>query len=566
MASTATVTELDVAEVERALAVVEQRLGEEVARPLRLLLIWSRTVLGLLEKKNLSLKRLRRLLFGPRTERTRDLLGAEQPKTSPGGESPPDSMSASEESAAEASSTEASGTDQASRKRRPRKGHGRIPASAYTGCRQVIVTHEAFSPGDPCPQCQDGTLYRSKDWVIEVRLVGQPPIGGTRFERERLRCGTCGKTHVAEPPEDLGPDKYDASVASTLGILHYGQGMPWNRIERLQQAAGIPLPASDQWELCRDALDRGLAAVHQHLLREAAQGDLLHHDDTRMQVLQWTAQLKLGQPLREDDPGRTGVFTTSILSMASQRPTIALFFTGAYHAGENLRRLLQQRSEGLELPVQMCDPLSCNMPKDLQTILANCLSHGRRKFADLADTFPDPVRYVLHRLKQVYHTDAAAKRFQLSAEQRLQLHQRRSGPVMEELHHWLTGQIDQRQVEPNSSLGEAIRYLLKHWEPLTLFLRRPGAPLDNNLCEQALKMAIRHRKNSLFYKTQRGADVGDIYMTLIHTCYFAGADPFDYLTQVQRHEQQVKADPARWLPWNYREQLNPSPSDEAARS
>ena len=389
MESTATVTEVDLAEIERALAVVEQQLGEEIARPLRLLLIWSRTVLGLLEKNNLSLKRLRRMLFGPRSERTSDLLGEEQPKSSPGGETPPDSTSSTE-----TSSTEASSSDQASRKRRPRKGHGRIPASAYTGCRPVIVTHEAFSPGDSCPQCQQGTLYRSKDWVMKVRLIGQPPIGGTRYELERLRCGTCGKTHVAEPPEDMGANKCDISVASTLGILHYGQGMPWNRIAQMQQAAGIPLPASDQWELCRDALDRGLAAVHQHLLWEAAQGDLVHHDDTRMQVLQWTAQLKLGQPLREDDPGRTGVFTTSILSMASQRPTIALFFTGVYHAGENLRRLLEQRRKGLEWPMQMCDPLSCNMPKDLQTILANCLSHGRRKFADFADTFaksPRPV-------------------------------------------------------------------------------------------------------------------------------------------------------------------------------
>jgi len=201
----------------------------------------------------------------------------------------------------------------------------------------VIVTHEAFSPGDPCPQCQQGTLYRSKDWGMKVRLAGQSPIGGTRYELERLRCGTCGKTVDGGPP-----------------------------------------------------------------------------------------------------PG--------------------------------------------------------------------------------------------HRL--VFHRRVPCGR-----------------------EPWLTEQIDQRKVEPNSSLGEAIRYLLEHWEPLTLFLRRPGAPLDNNLCEQALKMAIRHRKNSLFYKTQRGADVGDIYMTLIHTCYFAGADPFDYLTQIQRQEQQVKADPARWLPWNYREQL-----------
>jgi transposase len=97
--------------------------------------------------------------------------------------------------------------------------------------------------------------------------------------------------------------------------------------------------------------------------------------------------------------------------------------------------------------------------------------------------------------------------------------------------------------------------MLKHWDKLTLFLRVPGAPLDNNVCERALKMAIRHRKNSLFYKTLRGARVGDLYMSLIHTCYFAGVDPFHYLTELMRHEEQVKAEPAKWLPWNYRQQL-----------
>ena len=127
--------------------------------------------------------------------------------------------------------------------------------------------------------------------------------------------------------------------------------------------------------------------------------------------------------------------------------------------------------------------------------------------------------------------------------------------MMDELHRWLQQQFDQKRVEPNSSLGKAICYMLKHWDKLTLFLRVPGAPLDNNICEQALKMAIRHRKNSLFYKTMRGAQVGDLYMSLIHTCYFSGADPIHYLTALQRCGAQVIAAPGDWMPWNYREQL-----------
>lgn len=545
MNSTTTVTELDLAEVERAVALVEQQLGEDVARPLRLLLAWSGTVLALLQEKTLSIRRLRRILFGPRTERTDDVVAAQDSNESAADKKPGEKPS----------TPRSSSGNRETRPRRRSKGHGRIPASAYVGCDRVIVNHQTFIPGDSCPECQTGTLYRSKNWVMRVRLVGQPPIGGTRYELENLRCGTCGKTHVAEPPEEMGSDKYDVSVASMIATLRYGQGVPWTRLERLQRAAGIPLPSSMQWELCRDALDFGLGRVHQQLLWEAAQGDLVLNDDTPMRVQQWSIKAKKGEPLREDDPQRTGVFTTGVLSKSAQRPTIALFFTGVAHAGENLGRVLQQRMAERAPPVQMCDALSRNLPRDLETIVAHCLSHARRNFVDVAEVFPGEVRHVLLCLKQVYRTDAAAKRFKLSDELRLQLHQRRSAPLMNDLHRWLTEQLEQRNVEPNSSLGQAIKYLLKHWERLTLFLRLPGVPLDNNLCEQALKMAIRHRKNSLSYKTQRGADVGDTYMSLIHTCYFAEADPLDYLTQVQRHAEQANADPARWLPWNYHEQL-----------
>jgi hypothetical protein len=97
--------------------------------------------------------------------------------------------------------------------------------------------------------------------------------------------------------------------------------------------------------------------------------------------------------------------------------------------------------------------------------------------------------------------------------------------------------------------------MLKHWERLTLFLRKAGAPLDNNVCERALKKAILHRKNALFYKTQNGARVGDLFMSLIYTCQLNDANPFDYLTVLQQHADQLAASPERWLPWNYRNAL-----------
>ena len=275
-----------------------------------------------------------------------------------------------------------------------------------------------------------------------------------------------------------------------------------------------------------------LKPARDELIRQAAQGEVVHNDDTSMRVLRLA---------REPSDERTGVFTSGIVS-TGQGCKIALYFTGRQHAGENLAEVLQQRARHLGPPIQMCDALSRNVPKlaaGVEILLANCLAHGRRQFVEVAASFPDQCRYVLEMLGQVYGHEAEARERGLRPEERLQFHQKRSGPVMEQLHHWLEAQFAERKTEPNSGLGKAITYLLRHWRPLTLFLRQAGAPLDNNLVERALKRAVLHRKNALFYRTLNGADVGDLFMSLIHTCQLCGANSFDYLTELQRHAQEV---------------------------
>ena len=203
----------------------------------------------------------------------------------------------------------------------------------------------------------------------------------------------------------------------------------------------------------------------------------------------------------------------------------------------------------------MCDALARNIPKGLQTILANCLTHGRRKFVDVLDNFPDECRHIIEQLALVYKNDDIAKKQGMSAQERLVFHQQESESAMTELSRWCAAQLKEHKVEPNSGLGKAITYMQNHWEPLTLFLREPGAPLDNNICERALKKAIQHRKNSLFYKTLHGARIGDLFMSLIYTCQLNEANPFDYLTQLQKNLKDVLAAPHKWMPWNYRENL-----------
>ena len=252
------------------------------------------------------------------------------------------------------------------------------------------------------------------------------------------------------------------------------------------------------------------------------------------------------------------------MAITEARRAIAVFFTGRKHAGENLTDLLRHRARELAPPVLMCDALDRNLPKGHEVVESNCVSHGRRHFVDQVENFPQECRYLLQMLGRVFTVDELCRTQRLSDGERLRRHQRESGPVMGELKEWMEAQFSEKRIEPNSRLGDAINYMLKRWDKFTLFLRVSGAPIHNNIVERALKMAIRHRNNSLFYRSQRGATVGDIYMTIIHTTELHGGNAFDYLTELMRHAQAVAENPAAWLPWNYRETLARSAGDDAA--
>ena len=420
-------------------------------------------------------------------------------------------------------------------------GHGRNGADAFTGADRIAVAHATLHSGDSCPGCGEGRVYRQRESATLIRIVGQSPLKATVFEMERLRCNACGEVFTASQPQSAGAEKFDPTAVAMIALLKYGTGMPFNRMERLEGQLGMPLPAATQWELMESAAKQ-IKRILGEFIRQAAQGSVMHNDDTGMRVL------KL---VRNTGDERTGVFTSGIVAICGGWK-IALYFTGWKHAGENLADVLKQRAAELKAPIQMCDALSRNSPKLVETLLANCLAHGRRQFTEVADSFPDECRYVLESLGAVYGFDAEAKGLGLTPEQRLAFHQTHSAPMMEGLRQWMETQFTEHKTEPNSGLGKAISYLLRHWTKLTLFLRQQGAPLDNNVVERALKKAILHRKNALFYKTMNGARVGDLFMSLIHTCELNKVNPFEYLTELLRHPAEVAVRPAEWMPWNYR--------------
>jgi transposase len=547
--------EIDMSTLEDALRRAEERLDEKDYAILKAVVDAYDTITELVDDKNTTIARLRKLLFGAKTEKTSAILGTEKDvgnRSAPGDAEPvPESPSPSSLEA-EADATAKDGSESSG------NGHGRNGAEAYTGAEQIEVRHKSLEPGDACPDCGQGTLYETARRGVLVRIVGQAPMQAKVYYLEKLRCHLCGKVFTAQLPEGTGGEKYDPTVGSMIALLKYGSGMPFNRLERLQGTVGIPLPASTQWDIVHESAEHA-EPVFEELIRQAAQGEVLYNDDTNAKILEWMG--KRAQAIAKAEGSakgrknkaeeRKGLFTSGIVSTREGR-RIALFFSGRKHAGENLNDVLSRRTANLGAPIQMCDALSRNLPAELETIVANCLAHGRRQFVDVADRFPTECRHVLEAIAVIYKNDALASERNLSPEARLEFHQTESGPIMAELQAWLKRQFDERLVEPNSALGEAISYLLKHWEKLTLFLRHPGAPLDNNICERILKKAILHRKNALFYKTSRGAHVGDIFMSLIHTCELCGANAFDYLTELDRHSSEVALHPQGWTPWAYR--------------
>jgi len=412
----------------------------------------------------------------------------------------------------------------------------------------VACQNTDLKAGAACPvgNCE-GKLYpfRRDD---DVELSGTAPIQAVVYEREVLRCALCLTTFTAPLPEQAHGDKFHPSADAVVGVMRYGLGMPHHRLAQWQKWAGVPLPPSTQFERM-EKLANAVQPVHRQLEKVAANQALLFCDDTGVRILE------LQQENRSRAPDeRTGTYTTGVVACALESPTpaVALYASGRRHAGENLDRLLEHRQADQADVIHMADAASRD-PSYKQRVQAHCLAHARRYFVEAHEAFPDKCDHVLDAIGRVYQHELQTR--EMDPATRLVHHQQHSAPVMTTLLEWMDEQVRERLVEPNSRLGRAFRYVKRHWDGLTCFLHVPGAPLDNNRIERELRTAVRHRKNSLFYKSQAGAGVGDVLMSAIRTCVLNHVDPVHYLTAVGAHASRVRDAPQAWLPWTYKETL-----------
>jgi transposase len=511
-------------------------------------------LLSMLCEAQITLKRLQTLVFGKRRRHGMMASGTSAGGGATGGCDDESGADARPQPGVRMSGDEVT----APRAGGHRPGYGRLGVATYEGAERVECRHEALAVGQRCPVCGQGRLYGVPPGV-EIRIDGNALLSAIRYEVEKLRCSACGQVFRAQLPMDAGPEKYSPRARAVLALGRYYLGLPLYRLEGYQAMVGVPVPDATQWDQIERVADCGYV-VFQHLEYLAAQGELIYQDDTTVRILALMAENHHAQAHAETQglarsKDRTGMYTTALVVRVGER-TICLYYSGRSHAGENLKALLEQRQASLGKPLVMSDALSRNAADEDQVIRCHCLAHGRRQFSDLEDVFPQECRVVIEALKQVFDHEAEARDRQMSPTARLAYHQAYSRPIMDELHRWLAQQVEERLVEPNSALGKAIAYMQGHWETLTRFLS-VVAPLDNNLVERALKLFIRQRKNSLFYKTEHSAYIASVLTSLIATCLHAGVNALEYLVALQEHRQEVFAAPEAWLPWTYQARLVP---------
>jgi transposase len=422
------------------------------------------------------------------------------------------------------------------------KTGGRIPHTSYTGLNNVTFdyTHQF---GTICPLCEDGKLYKYDDKVI-IRL-GNTNQYGSKVTIKQLRCNLCQEIFAKDYSEKYGDDKYSTSFKTRVVMNKYWLGVPFKRMEALYEMDGCPIPDATQWKLV-DELSKVVEPVYKEIIRAASNADVIGLDDTSATILSRVEDLKTS------DSNRTGTFTSGFVCKDLKKGIeMVLYFNGEKHAGENFADLLALRQVPEEDLVVMCDGLDNILPKALKAIICNCLAHGVRKFKDLLDAFRCECAHILINLKEIYELDAKTKG--MNEEDRLNFHKTHSKPILDDLLQWMKDQMDLKLVEGNSSLGKAIRYMIKRWAKLTRFCTTKNAPLDNNFVERILKIAIRTRKNAMFYKTSNGAYVGGMMMTIIETCRVNNINPTKYLNHLQSKPLEVGRNPGDHLPWLYTE-------------
>ena len=442
----------------------------------------------------------------------------------------------------------------------PKNTRNKRSNNEFNPSRCCTHNHETLNPGDPCPECGIGKVYSFREKIIPI-LVGQPSIEFEQHHFPSLRCNACLKVYEPALPEEFSKTGKATPTALASGIImHYFLGVPFSMMSVWQKIHSQYLSPSQVWEDLMSVSMNMLLPIHTAMLQNAATANLLYTDDTPLKILSLMKENKINREKKESKKkapeDRVAMYSSNIIAVLPCGKDIVLYFHGRKYAGENLADILENRSNGDPIPIQMKDASTMNIPHGFEVIEAKCNSHALRKFKDTADAYPEECEYILKRYQAVFKWDEYCRKNDSSNEERLKIHQDNSKPLMEQINSYCKGLLEEHKVEPNSKFGEAVKYFINHYDGLMAFTKYLGAPLDNNESERVLKLIIRRRKNSFFFKTVAGAEVAEVIQSVIYTAARYDMDGLrEYLIAVFQNEEQVSQSPEKWMPWNYKSSL-----------
>ena len=415
-----------------------------------------------------------------------------------------------------------------------------------------------YSKGQCCPDCGRGKLYKHEPGNL-LRVTGHLPYEAVQHVTEQLRCNACQVIHKAPLPKEVLEDgdsnqKYGYSARALMVIDKFYSGLPYYHQGNLAEIFGQTLTASTVFDQCEHVANSCMPVFYE-LKRLAANADQFLLDDTHNKILSQQPEMRdtpngKGKRLRND------VYSSGLIARLSDGNEIVLFETSLGHAGEHLDSILAKRDPSLPVPLAMSDALSSNLVTKQAVRHGFCNAHARRQFVDLERLYPKDIEWLLETYAIIWERDSKAKEKGLSHQKRLAYHKKHSLPAMKSIKDWALKKQSSKAFEEHGALGKAIAYFLRHYEKLTLFCQEPGALIDNNAMEEKIKIIIRGRKTSHFYKTAVGAGVANVLISLIATAYGGEVSIFDYLQALQKNQEAVKKNPAQWMPWNYTQALD----------
>lgn len=541
------------------------------------------TIYGMWNNSKKKVNKLLRMIFGNSSEKTKDLGPKSSPSDNTNG---PDSCIGNnnsdehnhnqeedkqeEDSSNNSNLSDGDAKNKKDKEENPRKGGGgKNSAEDYDGAIEVTCSlHDHLAPGSVCPACGTNKLYEIDPKKV-IRLVGNAPIFAYKFVLQQVRC-VCGVMFTADVGDEhrdiYNADKYGPSALAAMIIYKYLMGVSFGNLSSIQNMKGVPLPASTQANKIRTESLPVMRALFEVLKKLATNAHVLGFDDTVIKTLE-KRETKDGKNKTHRGHG-TAVIANNF---DYDENTIVLFdFNPSKHAGDVVCDLLLGRTRE-SLPLLVADGLNSYDECKKQGVDVSCNVHARRK---VVEEDPKKETYVgeavIDCYYQIYKNEGHCKANNLSKVDRMEYHKEHSTAYFEKIEaifNIITGVKDTVEIrqkylipdcvvedEPNGDLRSIANYFLTRYKSLTRVINTPGAPLDTNYVERAIKLIIRLRKNSLFFNNISSASYSGEILSLLETAVANDVNVFEYIDYILTHKNDVLKRPSYYLPWLYRKE------------